>query len=385
MASENYIPEIDGILIDKKFFYYYMRNIFGESFAHSSLSFERMFVESTEYQEKLNDFMSADNLAYAKKLENGNENDKQLLLTRRNEIISYLIYRGVSNKTIDELQEELGQDESRVICIEDFVPYIDGAVRPYRNRQEINAAIQSGKTISNLENESLIERIELLLQILPNLYIKTEEAKRLKYNNNMAFIFAINSGTFSKMSVQQTEEDIKTINSIINSGDGLRKGYRIIDNGINDCTFETCSKQYVAQKMTELVYKYNHEWAAEIPTLKSNATRDDKEARTRAICEREAKFHIEFERIHPFEDGNGRTGRIIINKNLIHNGLAPIYITPAMRETYLSAINNYDYKKLGDLIFILSDVTLTNLISEYRQFKQVEPDEIDLQNKNLKK
>lgn len=57
-----------------------------------------------------------------------------------------------------------------------------------------------------------------------------------------------------------------------------------------------------------------------------------KETYIRAFYEREAKFHIEFERIHPFEDGNGRTGRIITNAHLLHNNFAPIIITSSMKK-----------------------------------------------------
>ena len=94
------------------------------------------------------------------------------------------------------------------------------------------------------------------------------------------------------------------------------------------------------------------------------------------LCEREAKFHIEFERIHPFEDGNGRTGRIILNKHLLDNGLAPIFITPQMREFYINYINEYDYKNFGILINMLSSVTLTQMVSEYRNEKKLNPAEL---------
>ena len=53
-------------------------------------------------------------------------------------------------------------------------------------------------------------------------------------------------------------------------------------------------------------------------------------------------FHHKFEKIHPFSDGNGRTGRILMNHILDLAGYPPTVITKRFRNEYLSAINNAD-------------------------------------------
>ena len=66
-----------------------------------------------------------------------------------------------------------------------------------------------------------------------------------------------------------------------------------------------------------------------------------------------ARFHVEFERIHPFQDGNGRVGRMIILKQCLDNNLIPIIILASDQEQYysglVSAQNQKDYSMLVEL------------------------------------
>lgn len=62
------------------------------------------------------------------------------------------------------------------------------------------------------------------------------------------------------------------------------------------------------------------------------------------IITRLARFHIEFEGIHPFIDGNGRAGRLLVNLELMKAGLPPIDIKFTDRIAYYNAFDEYYLK-----------------------------------------
>lgn len=52
-----------------------------------------------------------------------------------------------------------------------------------------------------------------------------------------------------------------------------------------------------------------------------------------------ARFHAEYEAIHPFQDGNGRTGRVILFKECLKNSLVPFIVSDARKTEYYHALN----------------------------------------------
>jgi Fic family protein len=74
-----------------------------------------------------------------------------------------------------------------------------------------------------------------------------------------------------------------------------------------------------------------------------------------------ARVHSDFERIHPFLDGNGRTGRLLLNLVLLRLGYAPAIIYLRDRSRYLRALQAADDGDAGPLGELLARSVLDNL------------------------
>jgi fido (protein-threonine AMPylation protein) len=74
-----------------------------------------------------------------------------------------------------------------------------------------------------------------------------------------------------------------------------------------------------------------------------------------------ASAHARFEQIHPFLDGNGRTGRLVLNLILVRLGFPPAIIYKGDRARYLSALRRADQSDFGPLGEFLARAVLDNL------------------------
>ena len=132
------------------------------------------------------------------------------------------------------------------------------------------------------------------------------------------------------------ERIIKKINETINKDIKDTAGYRTVQVFIRGSEHIPPSPEKIPKLMNYFIYNYNHD--------------------TEDIYTKIAKYHIEFEKIHPFEDKNGRTGRLLINYELIKNDLPPIVITKDDRVKYFELIRNNDIKNLAEWFKELSNL-----------------------------
>ncbi|EIK83744.1 hypothetical protein CGSMWGv00703Bmash_03443 [Gardnerella pickettii 00703Bmash] len=124
---------------------------------------------------------------------------------------------------------------------------------------------------------------------------------------------------------QINEKVIKDIHYLVLANKREDRGvYRRVPVRIMGATHEPPQPYLIASKMEESLKKYK------------NSNED--------IVTKLARFHIEFESIHPFIDGNGRTGRLLVNLELMKAGYPPIDIKFTDRLKYYEAFDEYHAK-----------------------------------------
>ncbi len=84
-------------------------------------------------------------------------------------------------------------------------------------------------------------------------------------------------------------------------------------------------------------------------------------AGTAEFPEQIAKLHCRFEQVHPFLDGNGRTGRLVLNLLLVRLGYPPVIIYKKQRTRYLRALRRADAGDCGELGELIARAILDNL------------------------
>ena len=127
-----------------------------------------------------------------------------------------------------------------------------------------------------------------------------------------------------------TEKFIKDLHFILKNGtsdsrkDWFAVGdYKKLPNEVGG--MDTTIPEEVADKMKILLMEYNA-----------------KDAKT---FEDIMDFHVKFERIHPFQDGNGRIGRLIMFKECLKNNIVPFIVDDNLKMFYYRGLKEWDNEK----------------------------------------
>jgi Fic family protein len=119
-------------------------------------------------------------------------------------------------------------------------------------------------------------------------------------------------------------KDIINTHSILVKDTGVQLGFKKIPNYLAMRNLKTTPPEKVEEEMNKLLSWYE--------------SNKDKIHPLKLASE----FHARFESIHPFDDGNGRTGRIFLNAILLENNYPPLIIRKTTRIAYFSSLEAFD-------------------------------------------
>ena len=147
-----------------------------------------------------------------------------------------------------------------------------------------------------------------------------------------------------------SEKYIKELHLLLKSGTSdSRKSwfavgdYKKLPNEVGNR--ETVAPEEVHDEISELIADYN---ALETVTFEDIIA-----------------FHVRFERIHPFQDGNGRIGRLLMFKECLKHNIVPFIIDESHKMFYYRGLSEWDYEKGFLLDTCLSAQDKFRKVSEY--------------------
>ncbi|MBQ3307480.1 MAG: Fic family protein [Bacilli bacterium] len=319
--------------------YQYLLRNFKEAFSHSSLSIEEAFRELRNYSAVINNSKNE----YAKDLfECLSPHEKKEIITTLHEMI---VFKGSRYAVFTE---PMGDQKHNEKLYKKYFSYFDPYLL-YYVKYDRNGKFDKIETFHNLDT---------LFLNLPMKKRAYEKAYNMQKDNLDAFDFAM---SLPEIGIKETI----AINSLVNKSDeDAVLGFKKTNNDIMGASFTPSDKKNVPIEMQKLFAEYKEGFGYDIEDPNEKGiSYEEKYNRICNIFRREALFHIRFERIHPFNDGNGRTGRILLNYHLLKNGLAPVLITHVMSYDYRKFIDNYDVEGLAKMLLNSSSQQITNWVS----------------------
>jgi len=238
-----------------------------------------------------------------------------------------------SKKKIENLQKEYN---SLIKGKESLLGMIDKAEMP---ESVYNSNAIENSTLTLKETEKILMEMEISRNVSLR---EVFEAK------NLARV--INYTKKNLKNSEITKETILLLHKILINGidDNIAGRFRKKGEYVRVGTYIAPAPEHVELMIKELLFEYSNNL-------------------TQYFVDRIAKFHLEFENIHPFCDGNGRIGRTLLNYQLMCFGFPIIIIRNKEKKEYYKSFRDYRENKnsntLGKIIFLALSESLHKRIA----------------------
>lgn len=249
---------------------------------------KKKFKDLGEYSKLLNDKLSKEIPGYAAEYYNKSGIFDAQLLKRLEEI--KLGYRDIIKKITKKQMQDI---------IDRFT------VNFTYESNAIEGSSLTLKDVALIIHEKKAAKGKDLREIYETL--NTREAMELVFSNKLRI----------------NEKGMIKLHKILIKNTGVPYGYKKLPNFILGRNIKTVLPENVAKEMKHLI-----DWCNE-----------NKEMHP---LQKASVFHGKFERIHPFEDGNGRAGRLLINIILLNSGYPPLIIRKTQRISYFACLEAFD-------------------------------------------
>ena len=171
---------------------------------------------------------------------------------------------------------------------------------------------------NNIEGSRIpAEEVRKIIETGDSRYDNYNEVKEVR-NSIEAMEYIQDSYKFNISSIKRLYH-VLTKGLVMQNGEKYPKGFKKVMNVVNN--METVAPELVESRLQDLIMDYRNRKKIEHPLKMA------------------FDFHLTYEEIHPFLDGNGRTGRLIMNKILMSHGYFPIIVFTDNQTSYSNSIS----------------------------------------------
>jgi len=219
-------------------------------------------------------------------------------------------------------------DELDIIYNKDLLNYVELKAIEINNLLEVKdikdvVIVEFAKEFifnsNNIEGSKIpAKEVKKIIETGDSRYKNRNEIKEV-FNSIKALKYLQNGFKFNISSIKRLYY-ILTNNLTMSGGDRYPRGFKTVENVVNNQP--TISPEQVENELISLLDYYKENKKMMYPVQLAY------------------DFHISYERIHPFLDANGRSGRLIMNKILMDHGYFPVIIYAKNSRAYYNAIAN---------------------------------------------